>query len=127
MDVPSSEDWRDAVAEAVKAGKRLDIVINNSGVNCPAKPAFNVPFEEFERLFSVNVKSNFLSIQAAVPAVEKCGRGSIVKISSISSIRPRPRLAAELGLLNIRVNAIAPLLAGNTGLFEVGVGLPDTP
>jgi 3-oxoacyl-[acyl-carrier protein] reductase len=46
--------------------------------------------EEFERVFSVNVKSIFHSVQAVVPIMKMHGGGSIINISSIGSVRPRP-------------------------------------
>lgn len=94
----------------------------------------------------MNVKSLYLSVQAAIPSLKKNEEhagGSIINISSIGSVRPRPGLvfynaskaavsnatkglAAEFGPSQIRVNAIAPLLCG-TGLFENFVGVPYTP
>jgi len=103
-----------------------------------------VTSDEFDRVFNVNVKSIYLSVLAAVPRMQKQGHGgSIINISSIGSLRPRPGLvwynaskaavtnatkglAAEYGQDNIRVNAIAPLLSG-TGLFSSFVGVEDTP
>ncbi|KAH8897125.1 NAD(P)-binding protein [Thozetella sp. PMI_491] len=144
MDISSPDDWKAAVDETLKTWNKLDIVVHNAGINYPPKPATEVTLAEFERLFSINVKGNFFSVQATVPVLEKFGGGSIINISSISSLRPRPNLvwytatkgainavtkglAAEVGPKNIRVNAIAPLLAAGTGLVEVGVGVPDTP
>ena len=38
------------------------------------------------------MKSVFWSVGAAVPALKKAGGGSIINISSIGSVRPRPGL-----------------------------------
>jgi NAD(P)-dependent dehydrogenase (short-subunit alcohol dehydrogenase family) len=46
--------------------------------------------EEFERVFEVNVKSIFHSVRAVVPIMKEQGGGSIINISSIGSVRPRP-------------------------------------
>ena len=71
------------------------------------------------------------------------GKGVILNIGSTAGIRPRPGLtwyngskgavnvlsksmAVELAPDKIRVNAICPVM-GVTGLFELFMGLPDTP
>ncbi|KAF2431497.1 oxidoreductase [Tothia fuscella] len=143
MDVTQADHWTEAVKRAVDTWGRLDIVVNNAGTTYKNKPTLEVTSAEFDRVFNVNVKSIYLSVLAVVPQLQKNGGGSIINISSIGSVRPRPGLvwynaskgavtnatkglAAEYGADNIRVNAIAPLLSG-TGLFESFVGVPDTP
>jgi 3-oxoacyl-[acyl-carrier protein] reductase len=49
----------------------------------------NVTIKEFDRVFNINVKSIFQSVQATIPVLKKFGGGSIINLSSISSIRPR--------------------------------------
>jgi NADP-dependent 3-hydroxy acid dehydrogenase YdfG len=41
-------------------------------------------------VFAVNVKSVFHSVLAVVPTMKRLGGGSIINISSIGSVRPRP-------------------------------------
>lgn len=140
--VTSSADWEKMVELAVSRFGGLDILVNNAGTSYKNKPTLDVTEAEFDRVMSVNVKSIFLSIPAAVPALKKRGGGSIINISSIGAMRPRPGLvwynaskgavanaskglAAEFGKDQIRVNALCPLLSG-TGLFETFVGVPYT-
>jgi 3-oxoacyl-[acyl-carrier protein] reductase len=99
--------------------------------------------EDFDRIYAVNVKSIYFTTLAAVPQMEKRGGGSIINTASTAGVRPRPGLtwyngskgavitltksmAAELAPLNIRVNAINPVI-GETGLLEQFMGMPDTP
>jgi len=70
----------------------LDIVVNNAGTSYRNKPTAEVTEAEFDKCFTVNVKSVFLSIPAAVPALEERGGGAIINIASIGAIRPRPGL-----------------------------------
>jgi len=143
LNVTDAKDWSRAVQACFDLGKTLDICVNNAGTTYRNKDTLSVTEEEFGRVFDVNVKSIFHSVRAVVPVMKAQGGGSIINISSIGSVRPRPGLvwynsskgavtnatkglAAEFGPANIRVNAIAPLLSG-TGLFESFVGVPDTP
>ncbi|KAH0839251.1 hypothetical protein AYO21_05667 [Fonsecaea monophora] len=138
--VTSSSDWSKMVDIAVSKFGGLDIVVNNAGTSYKNKPTLEVTEEEYDRVMAVNVKSIFLSVAAAVPALKNRGGGSIINIASIGAMRPRPGLvwynaskgavanatkglAAEFGKDQIRVNALCPLLSG-TGLFESFVGVP---
>jgi len=138
--VTSSADWQKIVDLAVSKFGGLDILVNNAGTSYKNKPTLEVTEEEYDRVFAVNVKSIFLSVAVAVPALQSRGGGAIINIASIGAMRPRPGLvwynsskgavanatkglAAEFGKDQIRVNALCPLLSG-TGLFESFVGVP---
>ncbi|RMZ91161.1 hypothetical protein DV736_g1626, partial [Chaetothyriales sp. CBS 134916] len=140
--VTSADDWKAMVDLAETKFGGLDIVVNNAGTSYRNKSTLEVTEEEFDKVFAVNVKSVFLSVPVAVPALKRRGGGSIVNVASIGALRPRPGLvwynaskgavanatkglAAEFGKDGIRVNALCPLLS-RTGLFESFVGLPPT-
>src|SRR5690606_26554186 len=80
---------------------------------------------------------------AVVLVRRKQGKGVIINSGSTAGSRPRAGLtwfnaskgavnlllmfmAVELGPDNIRVNAICPVM-GITGMFELFMGMPDTP
>ncbi len=121
----------------------LDILVNNAGYTHKNQSLMTVSEEDFDRIYAVNVKSIYLATLAAVPQMEKRGGGSIINTASTAGVRPRPGLtwyngskgavitltksmAVELAPLNIRVNAINPVI-GETGLLEQFMGMPDTP
>jgi NAD(P)-dependent dehydrogenase (short-subunit alcohol dehydrogenase family) len=107
MDVTSENDWKEAVKTCLAKWDQLDICCNNAGTTYknkvsprPSKelkltshqPSLEVTLAEFQRVFQVNVTSVFLSIQAVVPVMKDQGGGSIINISSIGTVRPRPGL-----------------------------------
>lgn len=120
-----STDVKRAIDQAVHAFGGLDIVVNNVGIVIPGG-VVELSEEDWDRAFSVNLKSCFLSMKHAVPEMLKRGRGSIVNISSISSIRYLGKnyvayyttkaamnqmtrvTAAEYASRQIRVNAVLP-------------------
>ncbi|KAK5054467.1 hypothetical protein LTR84_001358 [Exophiala bonariae] len=133
-------DWEKLVELAVSKFGGLDILVNNAGTSYKNKPTLEVTEAEFDKVMSVNVKSIYLSILSTLPVLKERGGGSIINISSIGAMRPRPGLvwynasksavanatkglAAEFGKDQIRINALCPLLSG-TGLFEQFVGVP---
>lgn len=141
-DVSKADDVADLVAETVKAFGGLDIIVNNAGITHRNQSLMTVTEEEFDRIYAVNVKSIYLMTRACVPELEKSGGGSIINTASTAALRPRPGLtwyngskgavitltksmAAELAPMNIRVNAINPVI-GETGLLEEFMGSEDT-
>ena len=128
---------------AVSAFGGIDILVNNAGITHKNQSLMTVTEEEFDRIYTVNVKSIYLTTLAVVPEMEKRGGGSIINTASTAGVRPRPGLtwyngskgavialtksmAAELAPRNIRVNAINPVI-GETALLEEFMGVPDTP
>jgi 3-oxoacyl-[acyl-carrier protein] reductase len=120
----------------------LDCVVNNAGWTHRNKPLLEVSEEEFDRVYSVNMKSIFLTARHAVPVFRKQGKqrgGSFVNIASTAGVRPRPGLtyyngskgaviitsksmAAELGPDQIRVNCINPVFNADTALSAAFAG-----
>lgn len=142
-DVSRREDVQNMVDQALREFGALDIVVNNAAITHKNQPMLEVDEATFDRMFDVNVKSIYHMAQAAVPVMRKQGKGVILNIGSTAGIRPRPGLswynaskgavnllsksmAVELGPDNIRVNAICPVM-GITGMFELFMGMPDTP
>jgi 3-oxoacyl-[acyl-carrier protein] reductase len=146
-DVTQKEDVEAMVATAVDRFGRIDILVNNAGYTHWNMPVDQVPEEEFDRIFAVNVKSIYFGMNAVLPHFRKQketgpNRGVVLNIASTAGVRPRPglvwynasksaaigatrSLAIELGADNIRVVAINPV-AGETPLLAKFMG-EDTP
>lgn len=132
-DVTQSADVKALVATTVQRHGKLDVFVNNAGWTHKNQPALEVPEDEFDRCYAVNVKSIYLSTVHAVPEFRRNGGGAFINIASTAGVRPRPgltwyngskgavittskSLAAELGPDNIRVNCINPVMNPFTGL-----------
>ncbi len=142
-DVSKRADIDAVVAKAIETFGVPDIVINNAGYTHKNQAALEVDEETFDRVLSVNIKGIYQMVQAVVPAMRDNGGGVMLNVGSVSGIRPRPglswyagskgatnvlskALAVEFAPMNIRVNAIAPVM-GVTGMLEDFMGMPDTP
>lgn len=142
-DVSNSADMK-ALVEACEAEfGGLDILVNNAGITHKRQPMLDVPEEEFERIYAVNVKGIYLGAIHGVPALRKRGGGVILNIASTAGVRPRAGLtwyngtkgaaitltrsmAVELASDRIRVCALNPVI-GETALLESFMGTEDTP
>jgi glucose 1-dehydrogenase len=115
VDVPAR-----LVEETLTAFGRLDVLVNNAGITL-SKPALELTAEDFDAIFSVDVRGAFLCAQAAARAMQS---GVIVNITSVHEHVPRPGFAlyapamAALGMItrslalelapSIRVVSVAP-------------------
>ena len=66
-DVSKEKDMALMVGAAVDRFGGLDILVNNAGTTHRNQPMLDVDEETFDRVFAVNVKSIYWSVQAAVP------------------------------------------------------------
>jgi NAD(P)-dependent dehydrogenase (short-subunit alcohol dehydrogenase family) len=119
----------EAVRSQLMSLKRLDVLVNNTGMNIP-EPFIEVSEERLDRQLALNVRAAFVVAQTAVRKMleasnrRECG-GAIVNISSQMGRVGAPlrtvycmtkhavegltkAMAVELAPLNIRVNAVAP-------------------
>ncbi|KAI7527565.1 hypothetical protein KC331_g16258 [Hortaea werneckii] len=141
--VTSRQDWEAAVKLADEKFGRLDFVINNAGTTYRNKSTNDVTDEDFDKVFSVNVKSIYYSANVIVPYMQKKGTGgSFVNIASTAGIRPRPGLtwynsskaavicatktmAVEYAKDKIRFNSVCPVVGMGTGLSDLFLGKPE--
>ena len=114
-----------AVAKACEATGSLDIAVACAGGSLAMGPIIATPVEQFRGTVDLNVTGTFLTIKHAAPLMAKAGGGAIVAISSIAAPLTHRYLSAycvgkagidmlvrtaadELGVANIRVNAVRP-------------------
>ena len=130
MNISQPQETHNAVKRALQEYGRLDILINNAGIFTVA-PALELPIEDWDNIFNVNVRGAFVMIQAA--AKRMTNTASIVNICSTSGLHPiagtvhyntskaalqalTKNMALELASLGIRVNCVAPGLIDSEGL-----------
>lgn len=85
-DVTASDQVATCVKEALEAFGAIDILHNNVGINL-AGGAEEASEESWRRVMDVNATSVFLTCKAVLPVMVGQGRGAIVNISSLASIR----------------------------------------
>ncbi len=125
-DVTVRADVERLVERTVTELGGVDILVNNAGL-CFHRPALDVPDEEFQQVFNVNVYGLWLCSTVVARQMRATGGGVMINVGSISALivnRPQwqpaynaskaavhqltKSLAAEWAPDNIRVNALAP-------------------
>jgi glucose 1-dehydrogenase len=130
-DVSNPDHVQTLIQGAVKAFGKLDIVVNNAGIE--KKFAFvDYPFEELQKILAVNLMGPFLVSQAAGRQMIQQGQGGrIINISSVHEDLPMPTNAAycvSKGGLRMLTRTIAVELAKyNITVNNIGPGAVYTP
>lgn len=120
-DITLESSWREILSTVLlKFSNRLDVVVNCAGVVHIAAPSHEVPEDQFDLMFKVNVKPLYLSTKVIVPWFkENKVAGSFVNLSSISEARPRPNLvwyAASKGA--VTVVSVSSFLCAGVVIYE---------
>jgi len=84
LDVAGAADWEAAVAAALAAYGRIDILINNAGIS--GSDPDRLSLATWEAQMRTNATGVFLGMRAVIPVMQKAKRGAIVNISSISGV-----------------------------------------
>jgi NAD(P)-dependent dehydrogenase (short-subunit alcohol dehydrogenase family) len=85
LDVTSDTSWKSAMEDIGKMTGRLDVLINNAGINI-REPIEEMKAESLDAMLAVNVKGPFLGTKHAIPLLRKSGGGSIINISSVCGL-----------------------------------------
>ncbi len=140
-DVSKAKEARRAVETAVEAFNRLDIVVNNAGIQRYGTVE-TTSESEWDEVINVNLKSAFLICRYAIPHL-KASQGAIVNIASVQAFASQRNVAAyttsKHGLIGltrslaldfasngIRANAVAPGSV-DTPMLQWAVSLDSNP
>lgn len=123
-DVSVDEDVKNMIHETINKYGKIDVLINNAGVNF-VKAFEEVLPEEWDRVINTDLRGTYLCSWYAIPYMLKQGKGNIINITSVHTVACLPgaapydaaksaivgltkSMAVEFASRNIRVNALSP-------------------
>ena len=123
-----------AVAQAMSAWGRIDVLVNNTGIIGNTAPLWELPVSELDRVYAVNLRGTYLFCQQAIPHMLERDYGRIVNMASIAGKEGNPNMvpysatkAAVIGLTKslgkelaetgVRVNCLTPAVV-RTPIWE---------
>jgi len=124
VDVRQENQITGMVEKTFEAFGRVDVLVNNAGINIRKLPQ-DLASAEYDEVLEVNLRSAFLCSKAVYPAMKETGGGKIINIGSMTSLFGGGKLMAygtsKGGIVamtralavawapdNIQVNAILP-------------------
>jgi Tropinone reductase 1 len=121
----STEEGRDRVVEAVQAEGRLDLLVNNVGMNV-RRPTADYDAATWDLVVGTNARPPFELARRLLPMLQRGADPAVINLSSVAADRAVRTssaayamskgaveamtrfLAVEWGPLGVRVNAVAP-------------------
>lgn len=125
LDISNEELVKKTTASIVEKYKRIDALVNAAGITGRYDPTIDYSFENFKRIYSINVFGTFLMMQNVLPQMVEQKSGAIVNIGSVSGmtgytfeigygsskwavIGMTKNVANEYGQFGIRANSVSP-------------------
>jgi len=124
LDLSDEKSVKDSIKQIFSISKKIDVLVNNAGVASGALFQMT-PISELRKIFEINFFSQILLSQGIAKIMIRNKSGSIINLSSSAAFiadpgtlaygssksafaRATQSMSNELGIFNIRVNAIAP-------------------
>ncbi len=124
LDVSKPDAWADVVGTASRAGRTVNVLVNNAGVAWPGSIE-DCTHDVWRKTLDINTSGPFYGCQAVIPGMKAAGGGSIINISSIFGLVGEPwavaycaskgavtqltrSAAVQLAPAGIRVNSVHP-------------------
>ena len=128
-DVTEPEDCQKLVQQTMERYGRIDVLVNCAGI-IDVAPFQDQPLSAFEQAMQVNFFGAVHTIQAALPAMQDRGRGSIVNIASIGGKigvpHMLPYVASKFALVGFSAGLHAELSGTGVTVTTVCPGLMRT-
>lgn len=107
-------------AACLDAFGRIDVLVNNAGVNSRT-PFADLSLEEWERVLRTNLTGAFCTCKCVVPHMLRQRSGCIINLSSSAGKTAHPNAALPYGVSKAGINSLTQKLAWDLAPFGIRV------
>ena len=135
VDISKRDEVRDCIDQVIAAFGQIDVLFNNAGIICEARPMGEQNLKNWKRVMEVNVYGAMMFMDFVAPHMMSAKSGAIVNTASVAGIRAgaggnaysaskaavinmTQTAACDFGAAGVRVNAVCP------GLVESNMTKP---
>ena len=125
LDITNENAVKEAITQIVQETGRIDALVNTAGICGEYNLALDYSFDNFRKIYEVNVFGTFLMMKYCLPHLIATGNGSIVNFGSVSGIQGYKyeigygsskaaviemtrNMANEYGSQGVRCNSVSP-------------------
>ena len=125
LDISSEEQVKSTIDKIVADCGRIDALINTAGICGKYDMTIDYTFENFKKIYEINVFGTFLMMKYCLPTMKAQGKGAIVNFGSVSGmtgytfeigygsskwavIGMTKNVANEYAEFGIRANSVSP-------------------
>lgn len=124
-DVSDENAVKRAIKEAIEHFQKIDVLVNTAGICGHYDKLADMSYENFKKIYTVNVFGTFLMMKNVIPYMKEAKSGSIINFGSVSGMRGynfesaygsskwavigmTKCAASEYGECGIRINSVSP-------------------
>jgi NAD(P)-dependent dehydrogenase (short-subunit alcohol dehydrogenase family) len=131
-DVTDPEQVRQLVEDVQGRFGRIDVLVNNAGLNIKERTLRELTPERWRRLLAGNLEGAFHCMQAVLPSMRERKDGLIINVNSISGKRANPLggagyIAAKFALRGLAMGVAAEEKPNGIRVSSIYPGEVDTP
>jgi NAD(P)-dependent dehydrogenase (short-subunit alcohol dehydrogenase family) len=131
-DVTDPEQVRQLVEHVQGRFGRIDVLVNNAGLNIKERTLRELTPERWRRLLAGNLEGAFHCMQAVLPSMRERKDGLIINVNSISGKRANPLggagyIAAKFALRGLAMGVAAEEKPNGIRVSSIYPGEVDTP
>ena len=128
VDLSQTDDAEGIVGTAIEMLGRLDVLVNNAGINRDAM-LHNMTNEQWDLVLAVDLRAVFLTTRAAARHMRERGSGRIINISSgawLGNVGQANYAAAKAGVVGLTLTAARELARKGVTANVICPGFIDT-
>jgi NADP-dependent 3-hydroxy acid dehydrogenase YdfG len=118
-DVSIPEDVARMISNVEQSLGPIDVLVNNAGINVPARSLRELKWADWHRLIEVNLHGCYLCTQAVLPGMRERGAGTMIHIGSYAALRPSALAGAAYTAAKAGLAGLSSVINAEEGAYGI--------